>query len=158
MRGLKALLRICGSYLFWFSLLFLVHSVLGVGWGVGLILFWDDRWLEDSPLCSLFPHLYHLSFMRGCSVASVMPSLGNEFSLFLCLRRSLSDRETVDLVALLELLEDFVVSLGRWDARLWSPNVSEGFSCKSFFSCLVDLLPSRFFVSLHFGRLRYQRK
>lgn len=39
------------------------------------IYFWEDFWVGEKPLCSSFPHLYHLLNMKLQSVASVLPSL-----------------------------------------------------------------------------------
>lgn len=52
--------------------------------------------------------------------------------------RALSDRETSYVVALLSLMGDFCCSSGRRYVCFWNPCPFEGFSCKSFFLCLVN--------------------
>lgn len=52
----------------------------------------------------LFPCLYYLSYMRHRSVALVLPSLGNNSSLFLDFHHPLSDREMGNFVSLFVLM------------------------------------------------------
>lgn len=54
---------------------------------------------------------------------------------------SLSDREVMDVAAHLSLLKGHCFRNRRGDVRFWSPNHLEGFSCNSFFQCLVDPSP-----------------
>lgn len=60
--------------------------------------------MGDKPLCTLFSSLYQLSDKKLHSVASVMSPSGSNSSLSLGFRRPLSDREMVEVFALLSLL------------------------------------------------------
>lgn len=72
--------------------------------------------------------------------------------------RSLSDGEAVDVAVLLSFLEGHLFRLGRRDVRFWSPGPLEGFSCKSFFHCLVDPSPLNELVFLVLWRIKVPRK
>ena len=60
--------------------------------------------------------------------------------------RNLSNKETTKVASLLSLLGSCSFREGRRDFRVWSPNPSQGFSCKSLFSLLLDPSPVRKYV------------
>lgn len=63
----------------------------------------------------------------------------------------------MDLVYLFSLLEGYNFRLGRRDWWVWSPNSSNGFSCKLFHS-LINPSPVGELVFLFFRGLRSQGK
>ena len=68
--------------------------------------------MRDRPLCSTFPHLYHLSCVKNHYVVDVLDPSWSFPSSF-GFRRPLPHRETKDVLALLSLIEKFVLRPGR---------------------------------------------
>lgn len=58
--------------------------------------FWEDHWVVEWSLCSLFPLLYHLDFLVWS---------GSSCSFSFGFRCVLSNRETTEMTALFSLLE-----------------------------------------------------
>lgn len=84
--------------------------------------FWEDHCLGESPLCVLFRRLYHLSSLKNDFVADFLVWFGSYCSFSFGFHRSLSDRETIEVVVHLSLPEGHPFRLGRRDVRFWSPN------------------------------------
>lgn len=63
----------------------------------------EDTWLGDKPICSMFPRLYHLSFTRLHFLAYVLASLGTSTLFYFGFHRPLSGRKATNVVALLSL-------------------------------------------------------
>lgn len=76
--------------------------------------------MGDRPLCSSFPHPYHLSEKRLHLVASIFPFSVSSLSISLGFRCPLTDRETTDLVSLLSILLDQTFHHGNWEERFLS--------------------------------------
>lgn len=72
--------------------------------------------MGESPLCFLFPHLYHLFSFKNCQILNLIRSKNSVSYSFGC-RSNLSDRETME-VALLSLLEAFSLREGRRDVHV----------------------------------------
>ena len=34
--------------------------------------FWEDQWVGDGTLSTAFPHLYHLSSLKNCSISDFL--------------------------------------------------------------------------------------
>lgn len=73
--GLKACLGTRPKKLFFSGL---VHFVVGDGRDT---YFWEDKWVGVSPLCSMFPSLYHLSSMKNRLVVDLVVLFGSSLSI-----------------------------------------------------------------------------
>lgn len=60
----------------------------------------------------------------------------------------------MDVMTLLSILENHPFCIRSRDVRIWNPNPSDGFSCKSFYQCLINLSPWVSRYSLRWGGLR----
>ncbi|XP_022151711.1 uncharacterized protein LOC111019624 [Momordica charantia] len=122
---------------------------LRVSVGDGLnAYFWEDTWLGNKPLSLAFPRIYFLSEKKLLSVAEVLNFGEEDSSISLGLSRSLTDPESLEIAALLDLLPSVSCSSGREDVRVWIPNPLGGFSCSSFFQVLISPSSSSFLASL----------
>ena len=92
--------------------------------------------MGESSLCSLFPHLYHLSYLKNNMFSDCLVSLENPASFSCGFCCNLTNREATKVASLLSLLEGCIFREGRRDVRVWSPNPS-----KSLFSLLLDPSP-----------------
>ena len=101
------------------------------------IHFWKDGWINDAPLKSQFPDLFMLSKADNDLIKDLVAFGGEEtlggLGWDLCLRRNLFDREVPSLAQLRQLLEHVAISGILEDRRVWLPDSSELFSCKSAF-------------------------
>ncbi|KAA0039270.1 ACT11D09.5 [Cucumis melo var. makuwa] len=70
----------------------------------------------------------------------------------------MTNREMTEVASFLSLLEKCTIREERRDARVWNPNPSQGFSCKSLFCLLLDPAPLRSRSLMWCGGLRWQRK
>ena len=131
---------------------------LKVGMG-NSIRFWEDTWVGDNTLASLYPRLYRVSNNANMLIASLIRwnSL-DSFSWDLEFRRNLNDREIEDFMNLLSLVSNSNVSTFERDSRFWVGEKSGIFSCKSFFVCssihrwILSLSPTILFRKLVFLR------
>ena len=84
---------------------FLDHAKLKLGNG-GRIRFWEDAWGDSAPFKVKYPSLFTLSFLQNKPISEFLANPVNpESSWNLHLRRSVSEREMVELVQLLSTLE-----------------------------------------------------
>ena len=104
--------------------------------------------MGDSALSSIFPHLYHLSSFKNYMISDFLIRFENSVSFSFGFCRHLSIGEKTEVASLLSLLEACIFREGRRDVCIWSPNPSEGFSCKSFFRLLLGPSPIGEFVSM----------
>ncbi|KAM7480816.1 hypothetical protein LguiB_005399 [Lonicera macranthoides] len=119
---------------------------LKVGMG-NSIRFWEDIWVGDSSLASLFPRLYSISRNINSSIASVIRWHHHDFySWDLEFRRNLHEREIGEFSELLGLIYHSKVSRTVRDSRYWVGEKSGIFSCKSFFHLLINSPQDPIFV------------
>lgn len=97
-------------------------KIIGEGWLIFLLCFAD--YINLSLAYDVF-----ISSM----VSSVSSHQGWNFKFF----RNLNDRGSIDLSALLSLLDGFSLSSFIPDRRIWIANSSGVFSCKSYFDKLI---------------------
>ena len=97
----------------------------------------------ENSLCSISPHLYHLSASKNCTISGLPMRYENFMSFSFEFRCNLANRETTEVASLLSLLKG---CSGRRDVRAWNPNPSWGFSYRSMFSLLLDLAPLKWSV------------
>lgn len=89
--------------------------------------------MGEGTLSTIFTHLYHLSSLKNCSISDFLVWSENSISFSFGFRHNLSNRETMEVASLLSLVEGYSFREERGDVRIWSPNLLEGVSCKSFF-------------------------
>lgn len=70
-------------------------------------LFWEDVWLAIDLFVSQFPRLYHSVSLKFSLVASVLPPQGSSSSFSFGFSRPLSDRESLEVILLISLLDDY---------------------------------------------------
>ena len=97
--------------------------------------------MGESSLCSLFPHLYYLFSSKNCMMSDLLVGSENLVSCSFGFRHNLTNREAMEVVSLLPLVEGCSFRKGRRGAQVWSPNPSRGYTCKSLFSLLLDPSP-----------------
>ena len=124
-----------------------------VGFRVGngsRIRFWEDVWCNDVALCNRFADLYRISRARNSSIADMfVPQLGSThcgWDLQFC--RNLHDRELDSFANITSLLDTIHLRGHMKDSRIWIPDNSGGFSCKSAFTAIQQddaFLEFRFF-------------
>lgn len=117
--------------------------------------FWDDqRW--GRVLFVLCIHIF-IACPLLKSPGYLMVWSKNFVSFSFGFRCNLSDRETMEVAYLLSLLEGCSFMEER-DFRIWSPNPSQGFSCKSLFKMWPD--PSFIRKSVFYGiwRIKVPKK
>ena len=100
--------------------------------------FWEDQWVGENFLCSIFLHLYHLSSSKNCTTSNLLVRYETSMSFSFGFRRNLTNKEMTEVAPLLSLLEGCSFREGRRDIRVWNLNLSRGFSCKSMLSLLLD--------------------
>ena len=106
------------------------------------IRFWEDVWVGDNSLEAMFPSLFILSSHKSRPISefynqSIMAA-GDIIGWNLHLLRSLLDREIVQLIELLNILERKSVCNSVEDRRDWTADSSGVFSCKSAFAWLTN--------------------
>ena len=108
---------------------------------------WEDHWVGQSSLASLFPCLYRFSCNNNALISSVISwNSSNTFSWDISFRRDPNDREISDFLGLLSIINDAPLDSRERDKRLWVGEKSGSFSCKSFFELLIDFLNDDIFV------------
>uniref|UniRef100_A0A803P465 Reverse transcriptase domain-containing protein n=1 Tax=Cannabis sativa TaxID=3483 RepID=A0A803P465_CANSA len=117
----------------------LVHFKLGRG---DRIRFWEDVWIDDYPLVSAFPDLAVISEGRNTPIKELIVDEGLPGgwveSWNFKFRRNLMDRELPSLISLMQKVEHVRVLSISEDSRIWKPDPSGVFSCKSAFSWMVS--------------------
>jgi hypothetical protein len=102
------------------------------------IRFWEDCWIDPTPLCLRFPRLYRLCFSQSALIQNRWERSSQYSGWGFDFRRNLNDREIEELSSLLSLLDDVSLNMGGEDRRAWSMDSKGIFSCKSFFEWLVN--------------------
>ena len=113
------------------------------------IRFWEDLWWSDQPLCSQFPSLYKVIFVKNLTILIV---LGKSYPLFwnfnfYC---NLTDTEIELLQRLMSSLSSVHLSPSVVDSKAWSLSSLGLFTVKYFFLALVQFLKS---CLVHFGQV-----
>lgn len=85
-----------------------------------------------------FPWFYHLSSLKNCPISDFLVWFANFVSFSFRFRRHLSNRKTTEVASFLSLLKESSFRAGRRDICVWSGDLVEGLSCKSFFRLLLD--------------------
>jgi mannosylglycoprotein endo-beta-mannosidase len=88
--------------------------------------FWEDTWIEDKPLCVLFPRLYNLTFTQNVTAAKVFSQDVNRIRFRRCLYGES-----------LEMWNSNIVLSQGPDRLSWILTKSEVFSVKSRYTYLV---------------------
>lgn len=93
--------------------------------------FWQEIWIGELPLKTLFPRLYRLTINPLATISSLGIWDGHEWHWVLPWQRALRPRDIEERDALHELLKDVVLDLTNDDYLVWTPNKSGVFSVKS---------------------------
>jgi exonuclease III len=101
------------------------------------IRFWEDVWLEDSPLCSKFPRLFALSLQKEVCVGNMMEEVDGRRRWKWNWRRSLFQWEEERVSVLEGSLANVTLSEAE-DSWVWRLNPEEGFSVNSTFISLRE--------------------
>lgn len=94
----------------------------------------EDHLVGNGALSSVFPHLYHLFSLKNHPIWLL------DLVWELCLFTIEPIRKQLRLPLFFIFWRHTLFREGRRDVCIWSPNLREGFSCKSFFRLL--LVPS----------------
>ena len=92
-----------------------------------------------------FPNLYRLSSKHNASVAEFKTQAQDEGGWNFCFRRNVRDCELEELMELLDCLNNVHLNPALVDTRLWLPDSSHIFSCKSAFNKLRETSISNVF-------------
>lgn len=95
---------------------FLPHACFQVGNGFAL-RFREDQWLNNQPLATKFHRLYNLSSRHQGPVSQFLTHTDNGTSLNFQSPCNLSDKETLDMLFLLDLLT-LTIQSSQLDGRL----------------------------------------
>jgi len=90
------------------------------------VSFWEDSWLEQGSLKTLFPDIYILNQQQKDTVAEVWSNQGWNLSF----RRPLNDWEIQRLVDFFGILEQFKGTSTSQDGLFWNHNCNGNFSVK----------------------------
>lgn len=97
------------------------------------IRFWEDNWLDNSPLKVQYPSLYNIAYQKQDSVAKVLES----FPVNISFRKNLSGSKLVAWNELMACLNDIALLNARDEFR-WTLNQSGKFSVKSLYRALMQ--------------------
>ena len=104
------------------------------------VRFWEDIWVGENSLKSLFPSLFRLSTLNSRPISDFVDQVRlleeGYTSWNFHFSRSLSDREIHQLQDLLQRLEGRHLCNSLEDRRVWLADSSGLFSCKSAFTWL----------------------
>ncbi|KAM7516657.1 hypothetical protein LguiA_006240 [Lonicera macranthoides] len=113
--------------------------------------FWEDKWVGNSSLASLYPRLYNISCNLNNSIVSVIRwHHQDSFSRDLEFRKKLYEREIGEFLTLLGLIFHSKVSRTERDSRYWVGKKLGIFSCKSLFHLLINSPQDPIFVPHNF--------
>ncbi|WMV53791.1 hypothetical protein MTR67_047176 [Solanum verrucosum] len=90
------------------------------------VSYWEDSWLEQGSLKTLFPDIYILNQQQKDTVAEVWSNQGWNLSF----RRPLNDWEIQRLVDFFGILEQFKGTSTSQDGLFWNHNCNGNFSVK----------------------------
>ncbi|WMV32616.1 hypothetical protein MTR67_026001, partial [Solanum verrucosum] len=101
--------------------------------------FWNEIWIGDRDLKTLFPNLFILSLQQMATVAQVWTPQGWD----LILRRALNDWEISRVVGLLQVLNPFPGVTEGPDRPIWKLHNKGSFTVKSCYSCYWNMNHNR---------------
>jgi len=110
-----------------------------VGWKIGSgdkIRFWEDVWVGNSKLKTLFPRLFSLSLNQGHKVEEVGGWEGSMWRWTLSWRRARFEWETVMESELGDIISRVVVMKDENDALVWSSEANGCFTVSFAYECL----------------------
>ena len=104
------------------------------------IRFWEDVWWEDEAFSNRFANLYRLSLASNSTIMELIVSHNGSSTQGRDLRfyRNLHDREIENFSNLSVALDQVRLNEASADLRIWKPDRSEGFSCRSAFAALQN--------------------
>lgn len=94
-------------------------------------LFWQDLWVGDKTLKTLFPRPYSITTNPSATIESLGIWDGHEWHWLFAWRRSLRPRDIEEKNSLLSLLSNVTLDLSSDDSLVWTPQKSGIFSVKS---------------------------
>jgi len=112
-----------------------------VGWRIGSgdkIRFWEDVWVGNSKLKTLFPRLYSLSLNQGHKLEEVGEWEGSIWKWSLRWRRGRFEWETSIEAELEGLIARVKVKKDEKDALEWRSEANGCFTVSSAYECLVS--------------------
>lgn len=95
--------------------------------------FWEDIWLEESPLKSLLPRLYLISLHKDAMVKDLSP-ISDTDAWLLTFRRRLRPWEDIQVSSLKLKLNNFPLNPSKEDCPDWKWNTSGLFSVNSAYT------------------------
>ncbi|ONI36148.1 hypothetical protein PRUPE_1G572100 [Prunus persica] len=98
--------------------------------------FREDSWVREGVLKDIFPRLFALSSKHTLSINCFMDTQVFLHNWDFGFRRNLNERETAEVIKLLETLEGIRLCASKRDRRRWDLEDSGSFTCKSFQSFL----------------------
>ena len=96
------------------------------------VRFWEDSWTKEGILKDICPRLFALSSKHASCIACFVDTHLFPHTWDFGFRRNLNEREMVELIKLLEILEGIRLCVLKMDKRRWELEDSGSFSCKSF--------------------------
>jgi len=99
--------------------------------------FWEDVWVGNSDLKSLFPKLYSLSLNQGHTVGKVGEWVESEWRWCLRWRRTRFEWEASVETDLTMVLSRAVLKKNNKDVQVWGKEVSGTYSVKSAYECIA---------------------
>jgi len=114
-------------------------------WKVGggeKVNFWEDVWIGNMNLKSLFPSLFSLSLDQGLMVSEVGEWVGAAWRWNLRWRRDRFEWETPLETNLVQLLSRVSLLRDQKDVQTWGCDGSGSFSVHSAYECLVKEIRS----------------
>ena len=102
------------------------------------IKFWEDVWWEDEAFSNRFANLHRISLASDNTIAKLLvPHGGSSMNGWdLKFYRNLHEHELENFANLSVVLDQVRLNEAIADLRIWKPDISEGFSCKSAFVAL----------------------
>ena len=119
------------------------------------IRFWEDTWVGDTPLVSLYPQLYRISCNTNALIASIIHwNSFDSFSWDLEFRTNLNEREIEEFLELLGLVSLPNVSSTERDTRSWVGEnrgyflANLSYTCSSIHPWTLSLCPTNLYGKL----------
>jgi len=111
------------------SLKFLQNLKVAIGNGEKT-MFWEDKWIQNEPLMSLFPELYALSSQQNTTIASMGWYEGSVWNWVLAWQRELTQEEFERVDELNGLIINHNPQQNKEDTLLW--NEKNHYTAKAF--------------------------
>ena len=111
-----------------------------IGWKLGCgdkVKFWEDIWIGNSNLKSMYPRLFSLSLNQGQKVEEAGVWIGTVWQWCLRWRRPRFVWEYELEVEMMRQLSSIKLSREQKDVQVWGNDVGNGFSVNSAYDCLT---------------------